>query len=58
MNDNEKQEIRLTLWNELLAKHETMIYFIRNKLAALMVYIARYEWPHLYPDFFTNIIEV
>lgn len=54
----EKTEIRLTLWNELIAKHEVMLYFIRNKLAALMVSIARYDWPHLYPDFFTNIVEV
>lgn len=58
MSDNEKTEIRLTLWNELMAKHEMMPYFIRNKLAALMVSIARYDWPHLYPDFFDNIVEV
>lgn len=56
--DNHKTEIRLTLWNELLAKHEVMLYFIRNKLAALMVSIARYDWPHLYDDFFSNIVEL
>ncbi|KAI5637235.1 exportin-6 [Phthorimaea operculella] len=56
--DNEKTEIRLTLWNELIANHEVMPYFIRNKLAALMVAIARYDWPHLYPDFFDNIVEL
>lgn len=58
LSDNDKTEIRLTLWNELLAKHEVMVYFIRNKLAALMVAIARYDWPHLYDDFFSNIVEV
>ncbi|XP_061716228.1 exportin-6 [Cydia pomonella] len=58
MLDEEKTEIRLTLWNELMAKHEVMQYFIRNKLAALMVSIARYDWPHLYPDFFSNIVEL
>ncbi|KAF9822657.1 hypothetical protein SFRURICE_012436 [Spodoptera frugiperda] len=58
LSDNEKTEIRLTLWNELLAKHEVMIYFIRNKVAALMVAIARYDWPHLYDDFFSNIVEL
>ncbi|CAG5045982.1 unnamed protein product [Parnassius apollo] len=58
LSDNEKTEIRLTLWNELMAKHEVMLYFIRNKLAALMVAIARYDWPHLYPDFFSNIVEL
>ncbi|XP_075977666.1 exportin ellipsoid body open [Anticarsia gemmatalis] len=56
--DAHKTEIRLTLWNELLAKHEVMVYFIRNKLAALMVSIARYDWPHLYDDFFSNIVEL
>ncbi|CAH0585650.1 unnamed protein product [Chrysodeixis includens] len=58
LSDNDKTEIRLTLWNELLAKHEVMLYFIRNKLAALMVSIARYDWPHLYDDFFSNIVEL
>lgn len=58
LTDNEKTEIRLHLMNELMSKHETMLYFIRNKLAALLVSIARYDWPHLYPDFFSNIVEV
>ncbi|KAJ8722135.1 hypothetical protein PYW08_004537 [Mythimna loreyi] len=58
LSDNVKTEVRLTLWNELLAKHEVMAYFIRNKLAALMVSIARYDWPHLYDDFFSNIVEL
>ncbi|XP_052741534.1 exportin-6 isoform X2 [Bicyclus anynana] len=58
ISDNEKTEIRLNLMNELMTKHETMPYFIRNKLAALLVSIARYDWPHLYPDFFTNIVEL
>nr|XP_049694489.1 exportin-6 [Helicoverpa armigera] len=58
LSDNEKTEVRLTLWNELLAKHEVMVYFIRNKVAALMVSIARYDWPHLYDDFFSNIVEL
>ncbi|CAG9786787.1 unnamed protein product [Diatraea saccharalis] len=58
LSDNEKSEIRLTLWNELMARHEVMLYFIRNKVAALMVSIARYDWPHLYSDFFSNIVEL
>ncbi|XP_037294381.1 exportin-6-like [Manduca sexta] len=58
LSDENKIEIRLTLWNELMTKHEVMLYFIRNKLAALMVSIARYDWPHLYEDFFTNIVEL
>ncbi|CAH2096124.1 unnamed protein product [Euphydryas editha] len=58
ISDDEKTEIRLTLMNELMTKHEVMLYFIRNKLAALLVSIARYDWPHLYPDFFSNIVEL
>lgn len=58
MNDDEKTLIRLTLWDDLMAKHEVMVYFIRNKLASLIVSIARYEWPHNYQDFFSNIVEV
>ncbi|CAH2262819.1 jg9193 [Pararge aegeria aegeria] len=58
LSDSERTEIRLNLMNELMTKHETMLYFIRNKLAALLVSIARYDWPHLYPDFFSNIVEL
>ncbi|XP_060803531.1 exportin-6 [Amyelois transitella] len=58
LSTNEKTEIRLTLWNELISKHEMMVYFIRNKLAALMVSIARYDWPDQYSDFFNNIVEL
>ncbi|XP_041979043.1 exportin-6 [Aricia agestis] len=58
MPENERTEIRLTLMNELMTKHKVMVYFIRNKLASLLVSIARYDWPHLYPDFFENIIEL
>ncbi|XP_068633751.1 exportin-6 isoform X2 [Battus philenor] len=58
LSQNERAEIRLTLWNELMTKHEVMQYFIRNKLASLMVAIARYDWPHEYPDFFSNTVEL
>ncbi|XP_045498530.1 exportin-6 [Colias croceus] len=58
LTDNEKVQIRQTLIYELMAKHEVMLYFIRNKLAALIVAIARNDWPHLYPDFFNNIVEL
>ncbi|XP_072949316.1 exportin-6-A [Epargyreus clarus] len=58
IEDNDKLKIRMMLMNELMAKHEALPYFIRNKLAALMVSIARYDWPHLYPDFFNHIVEL
>ncbi|VVC91234.1 unnamed protein product [Leptidea sinapis] len=56
LSDNEKTEIRIALMNELMAKYKSMLYFIRNKFATLLVAIARNDWPHLYPDFF-NILE-
>lgn len=31
---------------------------IRNKLAKLLVDIARFDWPHFYPDFFNNILQL
>lgn len=58
LSDDEKVEIRMTLLYELTTKHERMLYFIRNKLAALIVSVARNDWPHMYPDFFNNIVEV
>ncbi|XP_047503232.1 exportin-6 [Pieris napi] len=58
LSDDEKVEIRMTLLYELTAKHDKMLYYIRNKLAALIVAIARNDWPHLYPDFFNNIVEL
>lgn len=32
--------------------------FIRNKLAKIIVDIARYDWPHFYQDFFANILHL
>lgn len=54
----EKSEMRMTLWNHLIENHFQLPAFIRNKLAKLIVDIARYDWPHFYPDFFTNILEL
>ena len=42
----------------LLQKCEIVPYFIRNKLIKLVVDIGRIDWPHFYPDFFTNILQV
>lgn len=54
----EKLELTTLLYKHLLARHAEFPHFIRNKLLKLIVDIARYDWPHFYPDFFMNICKV
>lgn len=54
----EKSELTTLLYKHLLARHAEFPHFIRNKLLKLIVDIARYDWPHFYPDFFMNICKV
>jgi len=44
-----------TVYQLLLASHASMSSYIRNKMAKLVVCVARQDWPHNYQDFFTNI---
>lgn len=53
-----RTHIKTTLYNYLLEKEISAPPFIRNKLTKLLVDIARYDWPHIYPDFFINILHV
>lgn len=32
--------------------------FVRNKVVKLVVDIARHDWPHFYPDFYSNILQL
>lgn len=54
----EKLEVRNILSFYLMSSHEQQPIFIRNKLVKVLVDIGRQDWPHFYPDFFTNILEV
>ncbi|KAF4531885.1 hypothetical protein B566_EDAN000914, partial [Ephemera danica] len=54
----EKIEIKTSLYNFALQHHRSMPPFLRNKLVKLIVDIARHDWPHFYPDFMSNIIEL
>ncbi|XP_054270762.1 exportin-6-A isoform X2 [Macrosteles quadrilineatus] len=54
----EKSELTSLLYKHLLARHTEFPHFIRNKLLKLIVDIARYDWPHFYPDFFMNICKM
>lgn len=58
MLGEEKSEIRMTLYKFLLTHHLRVPNFIRNKLGKLVVDIGRNDWPHFYPDFFANIIQL
>lgn len=48
--------IRSTLYT--LSLERGVAPFIRNKVVKLVVDIARHDWPHFYPDFFANILQV
>lgn len=54
----DKTEIRQFLNEYLLAHHKTLPAYIRNKLVKVIVDIGRVDWPHFYPNFFSNIIEL
>lgn len=52
----ERTELTSLLYKHTLEYHSRVPNFIRNKLIKLVVDIARYDWPHFYPDFFSNIM--
>lgn len=54
----DRLEIRSTLYKLLLNHHKDFPNFVRNKLVKLIVDIGRLDWPHFYPDFFPNIIQL
>jgi len=47
-----------TVYQLLLVSHVNMSSYVRNKMAKLIVCVARQDWPHNYQDFFTNIYMV
>jgi Importin beta-related nuclear transport receptor len=54
----ERAQLKATLYQFALEHHQSVPNFIRNKLVKLIVDIARLDWPHFYPDFFSNILQV
>jgi hypothetical protein len=54
----ERAQLKATLYQFALEHHQSAPNFIRNKLVKLVVDIARLDWPHFYPDFFSNILQV
>lgn len=58
MLGSDRAEIRTNLNNFLFQHHTTAPQFIKNKLIKLIVDIARSDWPHFYPEFFTQIMSL
>ena len=58
MLGGDKAEVRTSLNTFLYQHHASMPIFIRNKLVKLIVDIARSDWPHFYPEFFTQILSL
>ena len=58
MPGNEKAEIRSQLNEYLIKRHDSIPSYIRNKAIKLIVDIAASDWPHFYPDFFTNLLDL
>ena len=53
-----KTQIRTTLASILLERNDALKYFVKNKLAKLLVDVGRHDWPHFYPDFMENIFSL
>ena len=58
MFGSDRAEIRTTLNRFLSQHHTTAPQFIRNKLVKLIVDIARSDWPHFYPEFFSQMMSL
>jgi len=58
MDDSEKLEIRVFLLNHLISRYKVLPVFLRNKMAKVLVDVARVDWPHSYPDFIDNLLQV
>ncbi len=58
MPSQKHAEIRDTVTRFLLDHSASAPSFIRNKLIKLLVDIARTDWPHFYPDFFSRLLDL
>ncbi|KAK9883135.1 hypothetical protein WA026_001329 [Henosepilachna vigintioctopunctata] len=55
---NYKEQLRHVLYKYLIENGNQAPHFLREKYAKLLVDIAREDWPHLYPTFMDNILEL
>lgn len=53
-----KEQLRNILYNFLIEKGNQAPHFLREKHTKLLVDIAKIDWPHSYPTFMDNILEL
>jgi len=53
-----KGEVRTALHNIVFNNHNNLPPFVRRKTMKLMVDIAKVDWPHFYPDFFPQMLQL
>lgn len=41
-----------------MGRYKVLPVFLRNKMAKVLVDVARVDWPHDYPEFLDNILQV
>lgn len=58
MDPPEKLEIRVFLLEQLVGRYKVLPVFLRNKMAKVLVDVARVDWPQDYPEFLDNILQV
>lgn len=54
----DKTHLKSHLYGYVLENDKKLPLCIRSKLVKLVVDIARLDWPHFYPDFFANILQL
>lgn len=54
----EKAQIKSLMYAYILEKHGTQSTCIKSKSVKLVVDIARLDWPHFYPEFFVNVLQL
>lgn len=57
-DSTQRVELRRFLTTHLLTHHSTMPRFLANKFVKVITFIGRSDWPHEYPDFLRNMLEV
>ena len=55
---SKQAEIRSQLHEYLMKRHESIPSYVRNKTIKIVVDIAASDWPHFYPDFFDQVLDL
>ena len=58
LSRSDHAELRHVLMQYLITSHTVIPAFIRNKQIKLIVLMGRADWPHEYPEFFSDILQV